>query len=260
MRKSWNSGRDGGGFKPVATRAIIFALVLSFVAGWTQSGRAENAVWENLRYSLEMSKPWTLFTYPFGANMGAVLWFALGCWIIYQFLSDLERRLGNLGTALFFFVVTFLGGLGYFIGTRIFGPSMIPPSLNLPVEVVVFTWCLVNPTAQILLFAVIPVPTRVLMWLCAAAVVIEQGWGNPWVGLLAGLPLLAVWPYATDRVPFMKFGQVPDLTEKKQQKRQDQSFDRFMSDVKRREHERAEKERLRKLFEDSLSDEDEKKG
>jgi hypothetical protein len=51
---------------------------------------------------------------------------------------------------------------------------------------------------------------------------------------------------------------VPDLTPQAEKKKEDKSFSRFMDDVKAREKERAEKERLRKLFESSLDD-DEKK-
>lgn len=256
MRKSWNAGRSNRGDRPVATIAILALLVACFLGGWLFSAQDRNPFWDELRFSADLSKPWTLFTYPFAVGVSGVIWFALACWILYQFLSDLERRLGQWGTSLFFFGCTFVFGLFYLLGTLAFGPSAILPSLNLPLEVVVFTWCLVNPAAQIMLFMVIPMPTRVLMWLCVAGVAIEHGWSNPPVGLVTAVPLLAVWAYATNRIPFMTFGYVPDLTSRKVEKRQSKEFDRYRDDVKRREQERAEKDRLRRLFESSLSEDD----
>lgn len=239
----------------MATTVIVGAIVFCFLGGWLLSSNPENPFWKYLPYNPE-SMPWTLLTYPFVRGIDSVIWFALTCFITYQFLGDLERRLGPYGAALLFFAYTFLGGLCYFLGTLVFGPSAIAPTLNLTLELVVFTWCLVNPAAQIMLMFVIPVPTKVLMWLCVAGIVIEYGWSNPPVGFVTALPLLFAWPYATNRIPWLRFGDIPDLTSRKVEKQKDESFGRFMDDVKRREHERAEKERLRKLFESSLSDED----
>ena len=256
MRSSWNAGRSHRGDRPLATIGIVGALAICFLGSFFFSGQPTNPFFDQLAFTPDLSKPWTLLTYPFSVLVGRVFWFAIALWVTYQFMSDLERRLGAWGMALFFFAVTLLGGFGFFIGLQLFPTPSTVLSLNLPLEVVVFTWSLTNAGGQIMLFAVIPVPTRVLMWLCVAAVVIEHGWGSPFVGLFAALPLLVAWLYATDRIPFMRFGAVPDLTPKKEQKRDNRQFDSYMSDIKSRERERAEKERLRKMFESSLSDED----
>lgn len=259
MRSTWNAGRGPRGPQPTATVAIVGLLVVSFLGAWLMSNQASNPFFKLLPYSPE-SKPWTLLTYPFGPALTSVLWFALACFILYQFLSSLERTLGTMGTAAFFVVMTLLGGIGYYVGTLIFGPSLIVPSLNLPMEVIVFTWCLRNPAAQIMLMFVIPVPTRVLMWLCVAGLVIESGWGNPPIGLFAALPILVAWHYATNRIPGLTFGNLPSVSDAKAKKKDDREFQRFREDVRSREIERSEKERLRKLFESSLDDDDEKKG
>ncbi len=259
MRKTWNEGRPSGAFKPTATFYLVGAIVACFLGGWVFSGQDNNPFFEYLAYSRDMSQPWTLLTYPFTAQIEHVIWFALVCWILYQFLSDLERRLEAVGVIAFFFVMTLLGGLGYTLGAAIFGQSMFPPSLNLPTEVVVFTWCLLNPSAQIKLMFVLPVPTRVLMWLCVAGIVIENGWSNPPVGFFAALPIPLAWLYVTNRVPGLKFGAVASVGEVKAKRKNDQEFRDFMGKVKEREKDREEKERLRKLFESSLSDDDDKK-
>jgi hypothetical protein len=260
MRKTWNTGRSGWGDRPLATTLIVAALVACFVVGWALSGSPSNPFWRELAYDPGLGRPWTLLTYPFASAAVHLIWFALAAWVTYQFLSGIERRLGAAGTALFFFALTFLGGLFYFFGALAFGPSAVLPSLNLPLEMVVFAWCLLNPSAQVMLFGLVPMATRVLMWLAAAAVVIEHGWGNPPVGLVTVLPLGLVWLYCTDRIPFLRFGAVPDLAPKRAQRRQTNEFDAYRDDVKRREREREEKERLRRLFENSLSEDDKDQG
>ena len=259
MRKQWNAGRTPKGDRPIATLTIVVLLGAALLGTWCYSGRDYNPVAANLLYSPDLSKPWTLLTYPFGINLTYVIWFVIACWCFYQFSQYLERRLGPLGFTAFFIVMTLLGGLGYYVGSLVMGgPSMIYPSFNLILEVIVFTWCVVNPTAQIMLFAIVPIPTAVLKWICLTGIVIENGWGNPIVGVFAALPILVAWLYATNRIPGMSFGAVPSVGEAKVKKQDDREFRRYMDDVKSREKDRAEKERLRKLFESSLEDDDKK--
>ena len=56
----------------------------------------------------------------------------------------------------------------------------------------------------------------------------------------------------------MAFGRVPSVAEAKAKKQDDREFQRFREDVRAREIERAEKERLRRLFESSLDDDGKK--
>ena len=97
------------------TVVIVGLLVVCFLGGWLLSASPNNPFFEDLAFSRDLSKPWTLLTYPFAANASHVLWFALACFILYQFLSDLERRLGPWGVGAFFVVMTLLGGIGYFV-------------------------------------------------------------------------------------------------------------------------------------------------
>lgn len=258
MRNTWNADRPAARRNLSATAYIIAALAASFLLAWFFSGSNPNPVWENLAYTSDLSKPWTLLTYPFGVLLSGVFWFAISCWILYQFMSDIERRLGPWGVTIFFFAMTFLGGLGYFIGTVIAsGPSMIQPRLDLPLEVVIFTWALLNWGATIKLFMIIPVPASVIAYLCLAAVVIEYGLGSPLVGVFAALPILVSWLYVTNRISFMRFGQVPDLASAKQAKKETKEFDTYMDKVRAREQDRKEKDKLRKMLESSLQDDDE---
>lgn len=257
MRSTWNLGRPSAPRQWSATTWIVASLVGFFLLGWFFSGSRPNPVWENLAYSENLSKPWTLLTYPFANPFQSVFWFAIGCWVLYQFMSDLERRLGVWGVTLFFFSMTVLGGIGYAVGSAVAGqPSMIPPSLYLPLEVVVFTWAMLNWTATVKLFFCIPVPCSVLAYLCLAAVVITHGWGTPLVGVFTALPVLVAWLYVTNRISFMPFGHVPSMADARVKKKDTAEFHTYIDKVRERETERKERERLRALFEDSLEDDD----
>ena len=261
MRTTWNIDRTGGRRQWPATAYIVAALIASFLLAWFFSGSIPNPVLANLAYTSDLSKPWTLLTYPFAILTPGVFWFAISCWILYQFMSDIERRLGPYGITIFFFAMTFLGGLGYFIGSVIAaGPSSIVPRLDLPLEVVIFTWALLNWKATIKLFMFIPVPASVIAYLCIAAVVIQHGLSSPLVGVFTALPILVSWLYVTNRISFMRFGQVPDLAGIKQAKKETKEFDTYMDNVKKREQDRKEKEKLRKMLESSLQDDDEDEG
>lgn len=260
MRSTWNTGGGSSSSRPKATVAILIGVVAVFLLTFLASGGSgASNIAEFLAYSPDLSKPWTLLTYPFAPSILGVIWMAIWAFIFYQFASDIERRIGAAGFAVFFLVMTLLGGLCFYFGTLAFGTSAAAPSIGLVTEYIVFTWCVLNPTGQIMLMMIIPMPTRVLMWLTVAAVVVEYGWGNVPIGFLTALPMLAAWLYATDRISFLRFGRTPSIVKPAQEKKKSQEFTEFMDRVKDREKDREEKERLRKLFEQSLDD-DEKRG
>ena len=261
MRSNWNVEPKKFRGKWSATIYIIAALVAFFLLTWFFSGSESNPIWENLAFSPDLSKPWTLFTYPFATPLGGVFFFAISCWILYRFMSELERQMGPWGITLFFFTMTLLGGLGYFIGTLVAGQSSaVLPGLSLIFEVVIFTWALLNWGSTINLFMIIPVPCSVIVYLTIAAVVIEHGIRVPLVGVFTALPLLISWLYVTNRIAIMPFGKVPDVAGVKQKKKDDREFNEYMDKVREKEQDRKEKERLRKMFESSLSEDDEDKG
>ena len=261
MRSTWNVEPNKFRVKWTATLYIIAGLVACFLLTWIFSGSVPNPVWDNLAFDSGLSKPWTLLTYPFAVTIRGVFWFAISCWILHQFMSDLERRMGPSGVTIFFFAMTLLGGIGYYVGTVVAaGPSAREPTLNLMIEVVIFTWALLNWGSTIKLFMVIPVPCSVIFYLCIASVVIEHGLKSPLVGVFTALPLLVSWLYVTNRIAVMPFGKVPDVAGVKQKKKDDREFHDYMDKVREKEQDRKEKDRLRKMFESSLSDDDEDKG
>ena len=78
------------------------------------------------------------------------------------------------------------------------------------------------------------------------------------MGVLAGAPLLFMWLYGTNRIKFMRYGDVPSIASAKQVKKETKEFDDYMDKVREREHKRKEKDKLREMLESSLQDEDDK--
>ena len=258
MRKTWSADRSNTPRQWTGTLVITAALVATFLLGWVFSGARQNPVWDALAYTDGLDRPWTILTYPFSNPLSGVLYFAFGCWVLYQYLAQLERRLGPWGIVLFFFAVSLLGGIGYAVGSIVAGsPSSIYPNLFLPLQVVIFTWAACNWNGSLSLFGIVPMSCKVLGYLCLAGVVVTYGWTVPLVGVFTALPILFGWLYARDRIPFMRFGQVPDIAGAKKQKKDKEEFDSYMDNVKRREQDRKEKDKLRKMLESSLQDDDE---
>jgi hypothetical protein len=261
MRRTWNVDRQGSqSLFQSGTAWLIGSIVAVFLLGWFFSGTVPNPVWSNLAYDETLTKTWTLFTYPYGSPMENLFWFFIGCFILAQFASSLERETGPWGIIAMFFTYTLIGGVVYYIGTLIAGSATpIKPWLDLPDAFIFVTWAARNRTATVMFMFVIPIRAHWLAVISVGFVLVEYGYAVPLVGIVTAASLGVAWLYGLEKIPWLKFGDVPNLAPKQQEKKENKEFDRFMGDVKRREQERAEKERLRRLFESSLSDDDQDK-
>jgi hypothetical protein len=256
MRKQWNVGTHGSNRgRPIGTLALVLSIIAVFFLAWSFTGSGENPVWSALSFDASMQRPWTLITYPYGVIRADLLWFFVGLFILYQFGSSLERETGPFGIVALFFVSTVVGGLFYLLGSLIAGgPAPAQPWLDLPDAFLFTCWAARNRSATVMFMFVIPIRATWLGLIGAGFIVVEYGWNAPIVGIVTAASLSLAWFYGLGRLPGLPFGNVPDLTSKVEKKKDDREFARFMDDVKAREKERAEKERLRKLFESSLDD------
>jgi hypothetical protein len=260
MRSTWNVKRQNWSQgRPIGTLALVLSIIAVFVLAWGMSGMAQNPVLSALTFDVSMQKPWTLITYPYGAVRGDLLWFFVGLFILYQFGSNLERETGPLGIVVIFFLATILMGAFYLLGTLLAGarPTAVP-WLDLPDAFVFTVWAARNRSATVMFMFVIPIRAAWLGLIGAGFVAIQYGWVVPIVGVVTASSLGIAWLYGLGRIPGLPFGDIPDLTSKAEKKKDDREFQRFREDVRAREIEREEKERLRRLFESSLDD-DEKK-
>jgi len=140
------------------------------------------------------------------------------------------------------------------VGATIVGRNQELVGLSLPLSVLTVVWCARNKNSVIYLMGVIPIAGKWLAVLDVVMVVFGLGAGAPLMGLFAALPLGIGWLYADERIPFLRYGLAPTPTIQKKKEREE--FHKYIDDVREKQKEREERDRLRKLLESSLHDDD----
>lgn len=239
-----------------ATFILIGVLVVSFLAAWFTMGSGR--LGRLLSFELDFSQPWGLLTFPFASQGdGRDLFFFLLMILWFYFIgTSVERDLGIPKYLGFFFGSAVLAAIFMFIGSLVlpaarngflFGPSLVISALTV-------AWGFRNPRQQIMLYMIIPVSGLILAWLSIAITLFGFGsqFGSPLMGAFACLHLGVAYLFATNKLPGFTYAKpaVEYRPSKAQMEREKAYFD----DVKRREQEREERERLRQLFERSMRD------
>lgn len=211
------------------------------------------------------SKPWTLLTYPwaqmpFSDGLAIVCFVFLIMWVFFTG-SYVERELGpakyiGLWAAMILLPALFQILLGPVISPTRFGAA----GVWLPEAGITIAWCTRNPTAKIMMYGIIPLSGKILGAVTVVTTILLAGFGNPVLGVVAALHLPIAWAFAANKIPFWTYTRGAGSFRKR--KATDSQFLRktekmgagYYDDVKKREKEREERERLRKLFESSLMD------
>lgn len=210
--------------------------------------------------------PWTLITYPWAwaplASTLGPLWFAVALGMMVRFGGEIEKSMGSARYAAFVTVVTALPAIILGLAAMALGISggLVPQPILygpwVPGAAVLVAWCARNRKAQMNLWGVLPLPATWLAILVSAGVLFTVGDGYPLLGVFACLHLILAWFFALDRLPIEFEGRrvapkrAPEATIRGGVK-YDESY---YAEVKKREQEREERERLRKLFGESLED------
>jgi hypothetical protein len=102
---------------------------------------------------------------------------------------------------------------------------------------------------------IIPVQGRILAWLTAAVTLFSFGvWYHaPLFGVFSILHLGVAVLFATNRLPFFLYRR-QQVVDRQAQKKQEMMSKAYYDDVNRRSKEREERERLRRMFEDSMDE------
>ena len=238
-----------------ATVAILVLAGANFLASWVSGGGNWNGV---VSFRPAFSLPWTFLTYPFAANPADVIGIFFMIYWMWIIGAQVERDLGTGKYLAFFGAMTAIPATMMWICLLTTGHASALYGLYLPVAGITIAWATRNPNASMLFMLIIPILAKWLGWLTAALVVFGYGYPNPPVGLFAGVHLLLAHLFAAQRVPLLTYGKDGGKV-KKQQWLPREKDDNYLLDVKNREIERAERERLRKLFEGSLKDDPEDK-
>lgn len=229
------------------TLVLIGLMGVSFVLGFL----GVRAVYDlALSGAFWTSQPWTILLYPFGPNAGGLglFWTLLSALWLYSFGSWVERDQGSVRYGVVWLIFTLFGAglailaFSFRIGlVGLYGPL-------LPASAITMVWCARNPTAQIMLWGLVPLSGKWLAWLTAAFVLFGTGQGAPLAGALMCIPLLLAWLWASERLPVAYSAR--RVGKKKEEKKVYQNIDAAMD----RQREREERDRLRKLFESSIED------
>lgn len=246
------------------TVALVIAQSASFLAAFfTQRPLLQSLMFMTAGGRV-MGGPWTFASYPFfiPGNGQDLFWFVLTMLWLWGFGCAVERDLGPLKFALVWVSLTILGALGLWAGSAILqGNAWSLYGGIVPISAITVIWGVRNPDSPVMLMLVLPITGRWLAWFTAgiSVVYVASMNQNAQAGLFSALPLIAAYLYASNRLPFVAYGSGPVMARKPGGKAPVWMTDEYVDNVKKREKEREEKERLRRLFENSLRDEDEPK-
>lgn len=240
---------------------LLIAIALGFLMSWaTQSSFGIS----QLMFSTATvsTQPWSVFTYPLARGSGdftGLLFLILSMMWLWQFGAMVERDMRTGPYLITFFTFTLLGaGAAALAGILTGGATLF--SAFLPTAAITLIWCARNPSATINMWG-IPLNAKQLALLDGALTVLAIGMGNaPLVGLFCGIPLALAWFWANDRlpIPYPKGTTIQDGGRRSasEAKRERAKFNEYIDDVRERERKRTEQERLRRMFEDSISKDD----
>lgn len=245
-----------------ATLFLIASMLAVFVVSWLMKGKLAAP----LQFWTNWSQPWGLITYPWAsAGQGQELfWFLIELYWLWWVGSAAEVQLGLKKYLGFFLISSVLAALFIYAALVMVAPGLYLPILGgpgLPIAALTVAWGSRNRNQTILLMGLIPIPGWILAWLTVALTLFGYGsmYSAPLVGLFACIHLGLAYLFAMNRIPGITYNQSavglrsrPNASILKKSEKLDKSY---YDDVKRREKEREERERLRKLFEDSMKDE-----
>jgi len=205
--------------------------------------------------ALALIKPWSFVTYPLVGILDPIglLFSAYWLWVAG---GSLERTWGSTKFAIYYILMAGISALGLFAGALLIHAGGVTANPWLPLAGATVAFAMMNPEQQILFFFVIPMKLKYLALIDAALVLITYGMTSPILGVfaLAGCAF-SYW--------YIRPGALAWLTERNARD------DRVVRVHPRRSimqslnpfnkmKEKRERDRLRKLFEQSGMDDNDK--
>jgi membrane associated rhomboid family serine protease len=245
---------------------VTVALVILLIVGYVTSWLLQRDVFHDLQFALVEGKlftpVWSFVTYPF-YSLGTgqdFIWFVISLLWLWSMGGSVERDLGKWRFLGLWVVATILGAISIWLGCATLNIVVfILGGPLLPVSVITVVWGTRNASALVMLMLVLPITGRWLAWLTVGIVLFSIGSVKPALGVFALIPLALAYLFAANKIGFLPFSGGGRRSYKHQDKLPVGRDDKYFDEVKKREKERAERERLRKLFETSLKDDEEKR-
>ncbi len=240
-----------------ATTTIVGAIAVSFLISFFTNGQA---LFPQLVFlpALAPQMPWTLLTYPLAYPPTAfVSVLFIGLWL-YSMGGSVESELGSWKFVSFWLVMTLLGALMLWLGSVLTGVGGMSSALYgafMPVAAVTVAWGTRNPHTTVLVMFVLPLKGMWIAWISAALVFFGT---SAQLAPFTAIPLLLAYLFAAGKLPGVSFSS-SQRRSSRANNRQDRKRDlEYKERVRAKEAERQERERLRKLFENSLKDDEDR--
>lgn len=237
------------------TVVLIAVSSLCFLISWLPD--VGTAFTEFASFDGFSPRAWNLVTYAFvfGGSFIALLFSMFWLYFMGQGVEARTGRAGfvglYLGSALASAVFAGLAGVLLHRPVGLAGPF-------LPLAAVTVVWGALFPEETINLYMIIPIKGKWIAAIDVAWVFFSYGLGAPVLGVMLVLPLAFLWFYGRNQIPWLPFATNP-FTARRVKNHENARFNRFVDDVRSKEKEREERERLRKLFESSLDDPDDRR-
>jgi membrane associated rhomboid family serine protease len=236
------------------TTVLVVAIIACFVIGWSVMHDLPGNLLFEANPSWLFSHPWSLVTYPFSdVQPVSILFAALALW---GFGGQVERELSTARFIVVWLAFSALAALCLLVGAQLFHLNNVPlMTAWVPISMVLVMWGTRNPNTQMMFMFVIPIAGKWLAWLAAALVFFAVP--APEVAPFAAIPCILAYFFAANKIAFLPYsrGDQKYIGKDKKWERYNKSY---YEEVQRREKEREERERLRKLFEGSLNDDPDK--
>jgi len=246
-------GGFGSGFRwsdSPGTIAILLAVVLCALLSAMLQGKlaVSLALWS------DFSNPWAVVTYPFAQSLSS---FGLALAVVELFWlyfvgKSVESELGTKKFLLFFAGLTIVAGLVIAIGLKLGLPIAVPIfGIGLPLAGLTVAWGTRHPNETVYLFGFLPVLGWIITWFTAGITLFGYAalYQAPQYGLLACVHLILAALYVRGQLPGA--GYRNKRSDPINLKATERMSEEYYEDVRKREKDREERERLRRLFENS---------
>lgn len=201
------------------------------------------------------SQPWSILTYPwaymFGDVVGLICYVFLVMWTL-SVGGTIEREIGPVRYCAFLAAVTATPAILMGLVGALSQTAFVVAGPWLTVGAMTVVWGTRSPSSTVNLYGIIPLTARWLAIITVIGTLLAFGFGNPLLGIMAISGYGLAYAFASGRIPGLNYRRSYSNPRQSRMSREKES--QYYDDVRRREKEREERERLRKLFENSLKD------
>ncbi len=234
------------------TLGLLVSLAVAFVVSWIPDSPLVAML--AMFTDPAAMRPWTFLTYPWAVpGDGNALFFFLlmGLWL-WGIGGQIERSTNARTYVALWLGATVVHGLTYFLVAQGLKDHFLAGP-GLPVAFFAVYLGGRYPNQGVSFFGIIPMTMKIVAIVVAVLTFFGYGTGAPMLGLAAVAPLALAWGLGSRQWQLHPGRSRADV---KFERKKEAEFDQFRDEVRRREIEREEKERLRRLFESSLDNGD----